>query len=303
MPAPDPSSVKPTQRAGAVRKKLRAAFRRPWVLVTSTLLAGVLAAAAGATAVIGLGLYDVSVTAQHTQPVYSLLETALARATRRRAGDVAVPPLGSPAQLTRGAACYRDHCLQCHGGVGVAPHGIGLSMQPLPGPLVDAAHRWQARELYWITREGIKMSGMPAWRHRLADEDLWAVVAFVQQLPTLGAPAFRRQLDTAPTSCVDSTPAWPPPPDAERGRIALQQHACASCHVIPGLTGADVHVGPPLAGLARRERIAGVLANTPEQLVRWIRDPQSAKPGTAMPTLGVSEDAARDMAAYLGTLR
>jgi cytochrome c1 len=303
MPSTAPPSVKPTQRAGAKRKKLRALRRRPWAIVGATLLATALLGTAGATAFVALGLYDVSVTAQHTQPVYSLLEVALSRSAKRHARGVTPPPLGSAAQLARGAACYRDHCLQCHGGPGVAPSRIGLSMQPLPGPLVDAAGRWQARELYWITREGLKMTGMPAWRHRLADEDLWAVVAFVQRLPALGPGAFQRTLAEAAPPCADSSPAWPAPPDAERGRLALQQHACVTCHVIPGLSGADVHVGPPLAGLARRERIAGVLSNTPEELARWIRDPQAVKPGTAMPTLGVPESTARDIAAYLGSLR
>ena len=65
------------------------------------------------------------------------------------------------------------------------------------------------------------------------------------------------------------------------------------------MTGAQVHVGPPLAGMASRALIAGKLANTPEHLVRWIRDPQRVDPETAMPTLGVDERDARDIAAYL----
>jgi cytochrome c len=92
-------------------------------------------------------------------------------------------------------------------------------------------------------------------------------------------------------------------PDAARGMLALHQHACTACHVIPGLSGARVHVGPPLAGLARRQLIAGSLPNTPEQLVRWIRDPHGVDAESAMPVLGVSESSARDMAAYLATLR
>jgi len=63
-----------------------------------------------------------------------------------------------------------------------------------------------------------------------------------------------------------------------------------------------VHVGPPLAGIASRGLLAGKLANTPEHLVRWIREPQGVDPDTAMPTLGVDERDARDIAAYLGTL-
>jgi mono/diheme cytochrome c family protein len=63
-------------------------------------------------------------------------------------------------------------------------------MQPGPGPLMDAGKRWQARELYWITRHGIKMSGMPAWEYHLSDKDLWAVVAFVKTMPGLTPTAY-----------------------------------------------------------------------------------------------------------------
>jgi cytochrome c1 len=62
-------------------------------------------------------------------------------------------------------------------------------------------------------------------------------------------------------------------------------------------------VGPPLAGLGRRDRVAGRLPNDAESLARWIRSPQSVDPATAMPDMGVTEAHARQMAAYLGSLR
>ena len=93
------------------------------------------------------------------------------------------------------------------------------------------------------------------------------------------------------------------PVSLERGRRALQQYACSACHMIPGITGAEVHVGPPLAGIASRRLIAGALANTPENLERWLVHTQQVKPGTAMPQLGVTQRDARDMAGYLGELR
>lgn len=68
------------------------------------------------------------------------------------------------------------------------------------------------------------------------------------------------------------------------------------------MTGSDVHVGPPLRGIASRRLIAGRVANTPEQMVRWIRDPKSIDPLTAMPAVGVGEQDARDMAAHLARL-
>lgn len=91
--------------------------------------------------------------------------------------------------------------------------------------------------------------------------------------------------------------------DAERGRVALDGFGCGTCHVIPGVRGARGMVGPPLSMFARRAYIAGQLVNQPDNLVRWIQDPQGVEPGTAMPNLGVTPAVARDIAAYLYTLR
>jgi mono/diheme cytochrome c family protein len=278
---------------------------RRWIgIAATTALALAAVGGVGAALFVWSGLYDVSVTAQHKQPVYRLLETTSRQSIQRHARDVGEPPADRAQRLDRGAACYRDKCLQCHGAAGMAPAEIGLSMQPLPGPLIDAATRWNARELHWIIRHGLKMSGMPAWRYRLSDDDQWAVVAFLETMPTLEPRAqqtlFERQ---PPGSCA--APVRRPAittGDPARGRLALQLHACASCHVIPGVSGADVHVGPPLRGVASRRLIAGRLPHTADNLVRWIRDPKSVDPDTAMPTVGVGEQDARDIAAYLATL-
>jgi cytochrome c1 len=89
----------------------------------------------------------------------------------------------------------------------------------------------------------------------------------------------------------------------QRGVQALQQYGCISCHTIPGVPRADALVGPPLDHWSERRYIAGRLANTPENLILWIREPQSVDPGNAMPDMGVTEQDAQDMAAYLYTLQ
>lgn len=155
--------------------------------VAATLVVGGLAGAAGGAVVLRAGWYDISATSSHLQPVYTLLETGMHYSVRRHAREITVPKLGDAQQLARGAALYRDNCAQCHGGPGFAQAKIGQSMQPLPGPLMDAARRWAPQELYWITRHGIKMSGMPAWEFHMKEDELWAVVAFVQALPRMSA--------------------------------------------------------------------------------------------------------------------
>jgi cytochrome c2 len=91
--------------------------------------------------------------------------------------------------------------------------------------------------------------------------------------------------------------------DARRGALLIRHYGCNACHTIPGIAGADGKVGPPLAGVADRMFIGGVLTNTPSNLMRWIENPQAVDPRTAMPNLGVPAAEARDIAAYLYTLR
>jgi cytochrome c len=87
--------------------------------------------------------------------------------------------------------------------------------------------------------------------------------------------------------------------DPERGKETIRQNGCPTCHIIPGMREAKGQVGPPLDRFAERVYVAGVLPNTPANLVAWIRNPPGIDPLTAMPASGMSEAEARDVAAYL----
>src|SRR4051794_25353732 len=89
--------------------------------------------------------------------------------------------------------------------------------------------------------------------------------------------------------------------DPSRGEAMFIQYGCGSCHQIVHVRKATGKVAPPLDGIATRAMIAGKLANTPDNLQHWIRDPQAVTPGTDMPDLRVSERDARDITAFLYT--
>jgi cytochrome c2 len=89
--------------------------------------------------------------------------------------------------------------------------------------------------------------------------------------------------------------------DPARGEAMFIQYGCGSCHALKDVRNATGTVGPPLDGVALRVIIGGHLSNTPENMEKWIRDPQQVSPGTAMPNLGVGEDDARDITAFLYT--
>ena len=86
---------------------------------------------------------------------------------------------------------------------------------------------------------------------------------------------------------------------AARAPGEITRYGCGSCHTIGGVSGANAEIGPNLGHFAQRRYIAGRLANTPANLIAWIRNPQAIDPGNVMPYLGVTPQDARDIAAYL----
>lgn len=90
---------------------------------------------------------------------------------------------------------------------------------------------------------------------------------------------------------------------AMAGKRAIEQIGCGACHIIPGVDAANGRIGPSLRALASRAMIAGRLPNQPAVMIAWIRAPEHASPGTAMPDQRVSDRDARDIAAYLYTLQ
>lgn len=117
-----------------------------------------------------------------------------------------------------------------------------MAMQPVPDPLISAARQWHSRKLYWITRHGIRVSGMPAWQYHLSDADLWAVTAFLVRLPGLTPTAYAELVaepsavpPAVPTGAgagVDSVTMAAATSRTELGRLALRKYGCHACHII-----------------------------------------------------------------------
>jgi mono/diheme cytochrome c family protein len=265
-----------------------------------------LIAAAGGAAFVYFGVYNVAATDNHTAPVYWLLDVAMRRSVKERAKTIDVPALDDAKLVERGFRLYRGECEQCHGGPGVAPDAIALGMTPLPANLVYTAREWKPAEVFWVVKHGIKMAGMPAWEYRLPESDLWAIVAFVRKLPTIAPLEYKAAaaaLAKVPAEAVSSVPdSLASAADPQRGKSAIQQYACATCHEIPGIVGASAPVGPTLEGIATRQFIAGVLPNTRENMIRWLMKPLEVDPRSAMPDLRLTARDAKDITAYLYTL-
>ena len=121
---------------------------------------------------------------------------------------------------------------------------------------------------------------------------------FVLLTAVVGGHYAFRGFQHSPTDSPWHVPAVEP----ERGKAMIRKYGCVACHTIPGVPGATGTVGPELDDVKQRIYIAGVLPNSPQNLVYWIRNPREAAPRTAMPDLDVAERDARDIAAYLYSL-
>jgi cytochrome c oxidase subunit 2 len=104
---------------------------------------------------------------------------------------------------------------------------------------------------------------------------------------------------------VASGAALEPGTPAFEGAQIIATKPCGGCHTIPGVPGAIGAVGPNLAGVASRPKIAGgAVANSgPDDLMKWIADPAALKPGTAMPKVPLTPDELTKIVAFLETLK
>jgi mono/diheme cytochrome c family protein len=277
--------------------------RRPVKRLLLTLLLLLLMGAAGTALFVHSGIYNIAATRQHLAPVNWLFDHAMRRAVLFRSRGIDIPALDGEERLRNGFLLFRAQCVQCHGAPGVSPDPFSLGMTPAPANLAATGREWRANELFWVVKHGIKMTGMPAWEYRLTDREIWDVVAFMKHMPTLSPQTYAARS----AELAEQKPAAPVPQavrrgDVEAGRRAIDQYLCATCHYIPGIVGASRHVGPTLAGIGSRKYIAGILPNSEENMVRWLRATKELAPLSAMPQLGITEQDARDMAAFLATL-
>lgn len=244
------------------------------------------------------GAYSTAATKQHFRITYRILELGLRYSVNAAADELRPPDMAHAMSIEIGHACYREYCVQCHGAPGVARDELGRGQLPSASSLSQSARDWPARNLFYVTQKGVRMSGMPAWEFRISEDGLWATVGFLKRM------AFMTQRDYARLNATNEQMRCPRPMRAvpysrTRTQTMLRQYACHNCHRIDDVVGPETFIGPTLEDWRERKFIAGVLPNTRENLVRWIRDPQAISPHTLMPNLDVTEAHARDMARYL----
>jgi mono/diheme cytochrome c family protein len=112
------------------------------------------------------------------------------RSVEARAGEVTGQPPTDAAALFHGFEHYHEICVQCHGAPGMDRGELGQGIQPEPPRLDEEAEDWSDAELFWITKYGIRLAGMPAFGRTHSDDEIWGIVGFLRQMQTMTAEEY-----------------------------------------------------------------------------------------------------------------
>jgi cytochrome c553 len=171
------------------------------------------------------GIYNVAASRGHLAITASILELAMRQSVKAHSRLVRSPPLDDPDSVRLGAAHYQGGCVPCHGAPGESNNPIVTNMLPPPSHLPRAVKDWTPEQLFWIVKNGLKYTGMPAWVAPQRDDEVWSVVAFIRQLPGMNAENYRSlafgnadELDRAARDIIHF------------GSDAAAISACARCH-------------------------------------------------------------------------
>ncbi|MEN6336494.1 MAG: cytochrome c [Phycisphaerales bacterium] len=140
------------------------------------------------------GLYNVAASRPHAKVVRWFLGTMMDRSVERHARGVRPP---GQASVEEGASHYSRMCVLCHGGPGVERSEIGQGLNPRPPDLMRSMTDWSPEQAYWIIKNGVKMTGMPAFGATRTEEQLWALAYFAKRLPQCSPAQYQDLLAKA----------------------------------------------------------------------------------------------------------
>jgi cytochrome c553 len=175
------------------------------------------------------GIVPIKASSGHFAITELVLQVAKRRSISTHTLFTKVPPLDDPALVLRGAGHYEGGCRPCHGAPDLPrmPR-VTRAMLPPPPALSVAGRTWPPEELFYVVKHGIKFTGMPAWPAVERDDEVWAIVAFLRELPRLSGAAYRELVHGNTPATSDAIPledlvgAEEPP--------AAVKTTCARCH-------------------------------------------------------------------------
>lgn len=137
------------------------------------------------------GAFNVAAVAPPLALERSVLHGIMRRSVRlHAASDGIQAPQNLETRAPKGAGDFAEMCATCHGAPGKEPSEIGIGLNPRPPRLEEASLAWSAPQMFWIVKNGIRMTGMPAFGPTHDDERIWSIVAFARTLPGMNADAY-----------------------------------------------------------------------------------------------------------------
>lgn len=173
--------------------------------ILTTLLTLFVLAVLGGLAFMYSGVYNVAATHKDSALVHWVLHTTMENSVERHAEDIKQPTkfvLSDPKTIEIGFRHYNEMCIICHGAPGIEPGEAHAGLNPQPPALEEHAKEMSPAELFWVIKNGVRMTGMPAWGPTHSDDKIWAMVAFLKALPDI-TPAQYKAMQTA----ASKTPA------------------------------------------------------------------------------------------------
>lgn len=218
------------------------------------------------------GIIPIKASSGHWAITRWFLQFSKSRSVATHTIGMKAPPLDKPWMVLKGAGHYETGCAPCHGSPVHPQPRIAEHMLPRPPNLKFASGKWDATELFHIVKHGIKLTGMPAWPALQRDDEVWAMVAFLRELPELDATEYQR-LTSGETQLSERAPM--------RDLLGLENtpravvESCARCHGVDGL-GRGLGAFPKLAGQKHDYLLASLQAYAQGERHSGIMEPISA---------------------------
>jgi cytochrome c553 len=219
----------------------KSAFLKRWLL-RAIVVVSVLGA--GAFVTVLAGLVPVKASADHWAITNWFLHFAMRRSVATHTIGSKLPSLDDARLVLKGAGHFEIGCRPCHGSPELPQPRVTRAMLPAPPYLPARIASWTPEELFYIVKHGIKMTGMPAWPSQQRDDEVRAMVAFLEKLPELDVAAYRRLVhgETAEVARVPLGELRSP-----GGLVGAARTSCGRCHGVDGL-GRGGGAFPRLAG-------------------------------------------------------
>ncbi|MEW6156801.1 MAG: c-type cytochrome [Verrucomicrobiota bacterium] len=257
-----------------------------WILKGAAIL---LLLALGGFLLSASGLVSIKASSGHWAATRWFLQFSKGRSVSTHAMGLKPPRLTDATQVLKGAGHYETGCAPCHGSPLRAQPRVAEKMLPRPPNLRFSRARWAPNELFYIVKHGIKLTGMPAWPASMRDDEVWAVVAFLEMLPRMTADEYRQLanggIDLPDTARLEKLEPTNMPP-------RLAKESCARCHGIDG-NGRGSSAFPKLAGQKVEYLERSLQAYARGQRHSGIMEPVAA---------GLDAPAIRELAEYYASL-